>query len=220
MLRRSRLVYLAPLSPVSALMTAKVGSRAMPTEWTMPLSQSTPVGKSAKGPKVFSPIMASLTKSLRNLREYTRDGPARETKGWLETAEAESLPSTTQYLITSAVISPLAFSKAMTAVSVGAKTVKGPSPLSVSATPVEARRAAKSPNPSDPRKSLSSFPTAIPSAPQTCPGPSRAAIVSTMLASRLVVTLPKVAGAKAAAEVALRAMSAAVNCILEILKIV
>mmetsp|Transcript_9508 Transcript_9508/g.28344 ORF Transcript_9508/g.28344 Transcript_9508/m.28344 type:complete len:204 (-) Transcript_9508:57-668(-) len=95
---------------------------------------------------------------------------------------------------------PKFFSWVTMAVSTGAKTVKGPGPLRMSATPVDLRRSTKRPKLSYPLRSDSSFPTAIPSAPQTCPGPSRVSRTETMD--------PPAAGAAAAGAAAAGAAAA------------
>ena len=66
----------------------------------------------------------------------------------------------------------------------------------------------------------SSFPTAMPSAPQTCPGPSRLLRVSTTLASRAVEALKEELGAKAAALPAMTARRVAANFMLNLIWLV
>jgi hypothetical protein len=129
-----------------------------PTEWITPLSQATSMGKSENCPKVFSPIIESLTKSLRYLREKVRASPAIVVRADDPTAEEGIPPWTTQRAIASASKGPRVNSYDWIARSVGAKTVKGPGPARVAATPDSLRRWTKSPKLSYPRRSLSSNP--------------------------------------------------------------
>ncbi len=89
--------------------------------------------------------------------------------------------------------------------------VKGPAPEISFATPVDWRRATKRSRLSYPLRSDSSNPSAIPSAPQTCPGPWRVERTSTALppAAGAAATGAAAAGAAAAGAAGAAAAGAA-----------